>query len=120
MATLTTTVRRKNIDRRWCLLHPSRALDFFTQEEIESVLLPFLEYAARRPGLIPNSHSSVIGSYSAIFEMKFDTVEHAEEARTLLSQGSTVPVVKAKHDLLESRRKLHNIDDYTVTTHVSP
>jgi hypothetical protein len=120
MAKLTTIVRRTDSSKSaWCLLHSHYAPNFFTQEEIDKVLTPYIEYAGRREGLIPNSWHSAIDANTAIFSVEFDTVEHAEEARTLLSQGSTVPVVKAKHDLLDARRKAFGLT-YTVTTHVSP
>ena len=120
MATLTTIVRRTDSTKgAWCLLHSHYASNFFSQEEIDKVLTPYIEYANRLEGLISNSWRSVIDVNTAVFSVEFDTVEHAEEAKALLSQGSTVPVVKAKHDLLDARRKTFGLT-YTVTTYVSP
>lgn len=93
--------------------------EFFTQEEIDNVLVPFLNYAKSQAGLIP---SSVINDRSGNEEYsirEYDTLAHAQQAALNLS-GRTAnpdPIVTARNELMRQKTEAAQVT-YSYSTKI--
>lgn len=83
--------------------------EYFTQSEIENVLRPYHDFAANQSGFIIEESGVTFDGDSMRGVRTYDTEENARKAADELSQSSTIPVVKAKNELMHAKAEQYNL-----------
>lgn len=93
--------------------------EYFTQEEIDNVLMPFLNYVRTQVGFDPNSVVKNISGNESVTIREFDTLDHAKLAAINIGGigPNPDPVVVARNELLRQKTEAANVT-YTYSTKI--
>lgn len=104
MARLITVVTKYIFDP-WMIVTPENAPQYFSQEEIDTILTPYFDYVRNLPGIIPEKFKQYTTDTQTTNVREFDTVENAKNALFKMSVYSDEPIVIARNTLVQNKTK---------------
>lgn len=118
MLKITTTFTKAHDNDPW-VLFSSSFIAIFSQEEIATVVSPFIAFSKGLPGAQADGYTEAVLGNTAIFERTFDTAENLQNALDKLSSKSQEPTVIAKNNLIRTKMASLAVPPYTITTLIS-
>lgn len=103
---ITTT---KQSSDPWISLNKDIVENHFSQQEIQSVVVPYITYLTSLSGYVAEESSSTIEGNVQTTYIAFDSADHLIEAKNKLFGSNLDPVVTAKNALLKSKQDASNI-----------
>lgn len=82
--------------------------DYFTQEEINDIIIPYEEYMKNLPGAISIEIKEVDNS-SLVVKLEYDTEENLQNALAMQGGNTINSVVKLRNDLYKSKMEELNL-----------
>jgi len=82
-------------------IFPENYSQYFTQNEIETILNPYFDYVQSLTGFVGTTQEEV--GDTLVVKLEFDTVENLEAARTVLEGANQHEIVKTRMDLLKNK-----------------
>lgn len=102
MAKIIVTVTKRENDP-WILLKKDIVNQVFTQDEIDLIIRPYIDYLKSMPGYLYDQSSVTINGNTAISEIVFDTNENLESAYPNLFGVDANEIVKNKNLLVRAK-----------------
>lgn len=102
MAKIIVTVTKRESDP-WILLKKDMVNQIFTQDEIDLIIRPYINYVKSLPGYLYDQSSVTINGNTAVSEMVFDTNENLESAYPNLFGIDVNEIVKNKNLLVRAK-----------------
>lgn len=87
--------------QQWIALDPDHINEQFTQEEIQTILVPYFTFLKSLPGFVETINTTD-GNVKTT-KITFDSQENLANAMSVLYGEGADPVVKAKNDLITSK-----------------
>lgn len=110
----------KNEDDPWILLKQDLVSSLFTQEEIDTYIVPFAVYLRSLPGYILEEASNVIEGNVSTTTIPFDTYENMLNGKEKLFGDNLDPVVVNKNQFFREKLQEANISYTREITYDNP
>ena len=118
MAKIINTITKQEQDP-WIMVGAAFRNDYFTQEEIDTIITPYFAFLDQLAGYNKTDSAAVVDGNQATVTTVFDTAEDAAAALPLLFGDRVATEVAAKNQLLSSKRQSYNVN-YTYNVTVEP
>lgn len=108
MPRIITTITKQPSDP-WIILKEGMTSDIFSEEEINNIILPYVEYVRSLLGIITPETLSTIENDTFTSTLSFDTIENTSLAYSKLFGTELDPIVVAKNNLLKQKMTSANL-----------
>jgi hypothetical protein len=111
MPTLQITLTKRDIDPWILTTNVAPSLEYFTQDEIDNILVAHMNAVRNIPGLI-NISETTEGN-TKVVSYVFDSMEHAKDSKYIMVDSE---LAKAREELLKRVMLKHSIEPYFIQT----
>lgn len=93
----------KNESDPWITIEKDTLKETFTQEEIDTIIVPFFNFLWALPGYVESINTTSASENKKITNLVFDSYENMMSAINVLYGPNANPVVVAKNNLLNEK-----------------
>lgn len=111
MPTLQITLTKRSIDPWILTMDVTPSLEYFTQDEIDNILVAHMNAVRAIPGLVNISETT--DGDTKVVSYEFDTMEHAAASKSVMVDA---PLAKEREALLQRVMEKHSIQPYFIQT----